>query len=99
MQHVYFNSEPFRKIQHPTQHVCCSEDTCQGWAGNVGLQIDDTNASQNVDTFDSTIVIDAGKTFQAASLEWFPKYGLRKIDAVLITHGHADGETDEALVS
>ncbi|EIN13400.1 hypothetical protein PUNSTDRAFT_94447 [Punctularia strigosozonata HHB-11173 SS5] len=37
-----------------------------------------------------TIVIDVGKTFQAASLEWFPKYGLRRIDAVLITHAHAD---------
>ncbi|KAJ6470963.1 beta-lactamase-like protein, partial [Mycena sanguinolenta] len=37
-----------------------------------------------------TIVIDTGKTFQASALEWFPKYGLRKIDAVLITHGHAD---------
>ena len=38
-----------------------------------------------------TILIDAGKNFQAAALEWFPKYGLRRIDAVLLTHGHADG--------
>ncbi|KAI4528246.1 hypothetical protein K525DRAFT_291266 [Schizophyllum commune Loenen D] len=37
-----------------------------------------------------TIVIDAGKTFQAAAIEWFPKYGLRRIDALLITHAHAD---------
>ncbi|KAG6837877.1 hypothetical protein H0H93_013030 [Arthromyces matolae] len=37
-----------------------------------------------------TVVIDAGKNFQAAALEWFPKYGLRRIDALLITHGHAD---------
>ncbi|KAG6891073.1 hypothetical protein C0995_014162 [Termitomyces sp. Mi166 len=37
-----------------------------------------------------TIVIDAGKNFQAAALEWFPKYGLRRIDALLITHAHAD---------
>ncbi|TFK76751.1 hypothetical protein BDN72DRAFT_754178 [Pluteus cervinus] len=37
-----------------------------------------------------TIVIDAGKNFQAAALEWFPKYGLRRIDALLITHPHAD---------
>lgn len=39
----------------------------------------------------STIVIDVGKNFQAAALEWFPKYGLRRIDGVLITHAHADG--------
>ncbi|KAF9015471.1 beta-lactamase-like protein [Cyathus striatus] len=37
-----------------------------------------------------TIVIDAGKNFQAAAVEWFPKYGLRRIDALLITHAHAD---------
>ena len=41
-----------------------------------------------------TLVVDVGKTFMAAALEWFPKYGLRKIDAVLITHAHADGEFD-----
>ncbi|KAF8898473.1 beta-lactamase-like protein [Infundibulicybe gibba] len=37
-----------------------------------------------------TIVIDAGKNFQAAAMEWFPKYGLRRIDALVITHAHAD---------
>ena len=36
-------------------------------------------------------MIDVGKSFQQAAVEWFPKYGLRKIDAVLITHAHADG--------
>ncbi|KAK7064577.1 Lactamase-B domain-containing protein [Favolaschia claudopus] len=38
----------------------------------------------------ATILIDCGKNFQAAALEWFPKYRLRRIDAVLITHAHAD---------
>ncbi|EPS99072.1 hypothetical protein FOMPIDRAFT_1024325 [Fomitopsis schrenkii] len=37
-----------------------------------------------------TVLIDCGKSFQAAAVEWFPKYGLRRIDAVLITHAHAD---------
>ncbi|KAH8100484.1 beta-lactamase-like protein [Cristinia sonorae] len=37
-----------------------------------------------------TIVVDVGKSFQASAVEWFPKYGLRRIDAVLITHAHAD---------
>jgi Cft2 family RNA processing exonuclease len=38
-----------------------------------------------------TIIIDVGKNFQAAALEWFPKYSLRSIDALLISHAHADG--------
>ncbi|KAF9243848.1 beta-lactamase-like protein [Melanogaster broomeanus] len=38
----------------------------------------------------TTVIIDVGKNFHAAALEWFPKYGLREIDAVLITHAHAD---------
>ncbi|KAJ7102340.1 beta-lactamase-like protein [Mycena belliarum] len=37
-----------------------------------------------------TVLIDCGKNFQAAALEWFPQYKLRQIDAVLITHAHAD---------
>ncbi|KAF8446214.1 beta-lactamase-like protein [Boletus edulis BED1] len=37
-----------------------------------------------------TLIIDVGKNFLASALEWFPKYGLREIDAVLITHAHAD---------
>ncbi|OJA07623.1 hypothetical protein AZE42_01128 [Rhizopogon vesiculosus] len=38
----------------------------------------------------TTVVIDVGKNFQAAAVEWFPRYGLRGIDAVIITHAHAD---------
>lgn len=37
-----------------------------------------------------TIVIDAGKTFYESALEWFPAHGLRTIDAVILTHAHAD---------
>ncbi|KAJ6626845.1 beta-lactamase-like protein [Mycena sp. CBHHK59/15] len=40
----------------------------------------------------ATILIDCGKNFQAAALEWFPRFRLRRIDAVLITHAHADGK-------
>ena len=41
---------------------------------------------------DSVVVIDVGKSFLAAAQEFFPLYGLRKIEAVVLTHAHADGE-------
>lgn len=36
------------------------------------------------------IVIDAGKSFWEAAVEWFFKYRVPTIDAVLLTHAHAD---------
>ncbi|KAK4395114.1 putative hydrolase [Sesamum angolense] len=36
------------------------------------------------------ILIDAGKFFYHSALKWFPTYGIRTIDAVIITHSHAD---------
>ncbi|GKV51478.1 hypothetical protein SLEP1_g58130 [Rubroshorea leprosula] len=36
------------------------------------------------------ILIDAGKFFYHSALQWFPAFGIRTIDAVIITHSHAD---------
>ncbi|CAJ2663607.1 unnamed protein product [Trifolium pratense] len=36
------------------------------------------------------ILIDAGKFFYHSALRWFPEFGIRTIDAVIITHSHAD---------
>ncbi len=36
------------------------------------------------------IMIDCGKFFWQSALEWFPKYSLEKIDAILMTHEHND---------
>lgn len=38
----------------------------------------------------STILIDCGKSFYESALRYFPTNGLSKIDAVLLTHPHAD---------
>ena len=35
-------------------------------------------------------LIDCGKTFREVVLKVFPKYGLKEIGALLLTHGHAD---------
>ncbi|KAF7814121.1 putative hydrolase [Senna tora] len=36
------------------------------------------------------ILIDAGKFFYQSALRWFPAFGIRTLDAVIITHSHAD---------
>ncbi|XP_038905384.1 putative hydrolase C777.06c isoform X2 [Benincasa hispida] len=36
------------------------------------------------------ILIDVGKFFYHSALRWFPAFGVRTIDAVIITHSHAD---------
>ena len=37
-----------------------------------------------------TLIIDVGKFFRQSELEWFPKYKIRKPDAVVLTHSHVD---------
>ncbi|XP_054783030.1 putative hydrolase C777.06c [Prosopis cineraria] len=36
------------------------------------------------------VLIDVGKFFYQSALRWFPTLGLRTLDAVIITHSHAD---------
>uniref|UniRef100_A0A7S2R7C0 Metallo-beta-lactamase domain-containing protein n=2 Tax=Mucochytrium quahogii TaxID=96639 RepID=A0A7S2R7C0_9STRA len=36
------------------------------------------------------ILVDAGKTFRNSALTWFPRRGITHLDAVILTHSHAD---------
>lgn len=38
----------------------------------------------------ANVLIDCGKFFWASALEWFPRYQLRHIDALVLTHRHTD---------
>ena len=42
------------------------------------------------DTKVTNVLIDCGKTFRESIIRWFPKYRISKIDAIVLTHGHAD---------
>ena len=37
-----------------------------------------------------TYQIDAGKTFREAALRWYPRFGIACLDALILTHEHAD---------
>ncbi|CEL52305.1 Putative hydrolase C777,06c OS=Schizosaccharomyces pombe (strain 972 / ATCC 24843) GN=SPCC777.06c PE=4 SV=1 [Rhizoctonia solani AG-1 IB] len=72
-----------------TCETCGSTLTPKGWKNkrrNTGgiLRILGENQTSKV------IVIDVGKTFLSAAYDLFPRYGLRQIDAVILTHPHAD---------
>ncbi|KAF9353379.1 hypothetical protein BGX34_011591 [Mortierella sp. NVP85] len=36
------------------------------------------------------ILIDCGKSYYESARQWFPKYNINHIDALVLTHGHAD---------
>lgn len=42
-----------------------------------------TNVRKNV-------IIDVGKTFREGALRWLPKYHIRSVDAIILTHEHMD---------
>ena len=31
-----------------------------------------------------------GKTFRESAIRWFPKHSVKSVDAIILTHGHAD---------
>ena len=45
---------------------------------------------QLADGRSNNIIIDAGKFFYEAAIQWFPKFKVECIDALVITHAHAD---------
>ncbi|KDN49097.1 hypothetical protein RSAG8_02450, partial [Rhizoctonia solani AG-8 WAC10335] len=72
-----------------TCETCGLAAQSSGWKNkrrNTGAIIRTRSATGS----ERVIVIDVGKTFLAAALDLFPRYDLRQIDAVLLTHGHAD---------
>ncbi|GAA5939302.1 hypothetical protein JCM3775_007182 [Rhodotorula graminis] len=70
---------------------CCLDtvahpDTSRNRRGNTGAIIRVPFEGGD----EKTILIDAGKTFREMALKFFPAHGLRKIDACILTHHHAD---------
>lgn len=48
------------------------------------------NVSALVRLAGKTILIDCGKTTREAAIRHFPKLGVQNVDAIVLTHGHAD---------
>jgi phosphoribosyl 1,2-cyclic phosphodiesterase len=74
--------------QPPTCAVCTDAQRpgSKNFRRNTSLLIQTSDPDDNP----VNIVIDTGKSFYEASMEWFPKFGVTNLDAVVITHAHAD---------
>ncbi|ORZ40846.1 beta-lactamase-like protein [Catenaria anguillulae PL171] len=57
---------------------------------NTSLLVRIARISESDPSKYANIIIDVGKTFYDGSVEWFPEFGIQKIDAVILTHPHAD---------
>ncbi|GHJ83805.1 hypothetical protein NliqN6_0207 [Naganishia liquefaciens] len=88
-----------RPSDAPYERCRCCESTREETADDIaagGRKNQRGNTSCVVrktwdDGTQSCVMIDCGKTFARDACEWFPKHGLRRIDAVILSHDHADG--------
>mmetsp|Transcript_10436 Transcript_10436/g.18792 ORF Transcript_10436/g.18792 Transcript_10436/m.18792 type:complete len:355 (-) Transcript_10436:9-1073(-) len=63
-----------------------SPDRNRNYRGNPALLIQHRSATGRL----SNIQIDVGKTFRESTLRWYPRFGVDHLEAVIITHDHAD---------
>ncbi|ORX50961.1 hypothetical protein DM01DRAFT_1337570 [Hesseltinella vesiculosa] len=73
--------------------ACLSSMTEQGKKnrrGNVSAVIRFRQHSDPPGSRLRTVLIDCGKTFYESAIQLFPKYGIRELDALVLTHGHMD---------
>ncbi|KAI8390303.1 beta-lactamase-like protein [Blakeslea trispora] len=82
-------------LTHPTQSckVCLSTQTPSGRKNNrrnTSMVVRFRNHNDPKDARLRNVLIDCGKTFYNSAIEILPKYGIRELDGVIITHGHAD---------
>jgi Metallo-beta-lactamase superfamily len=70
------------------QYVPCS--VCQCGSANPLSPNRRCNVSALVRVKGSSVLIDVGKTAREACIRHFPILGVRTVDAVVLTHGHAD---------
>jgi phosphoribosyl 1,2-cyclic phosphodiesterase len=60
--------------------------TNPNYRGNPSILIRHRTAAGGV----ATVLVDAGKTFRESAQRWFPPFASGGVDAVLLTHEHAD---------
>ncbi|KAF9168298.1 hypothetical protein BGX21_011401 [Mortierella sp. AD011] len=80
---------PCLTAANPTCKVCLSTQTPEG-VKNIKRNTSAMVSFMHQDGRKRNILIDCGKSFYESARQWFPKHSLHFIDALVITHGHAD---------
>lgn len=90
MNHIFQGFCPIRDLYRKSDDTPVCQDALQpdskNARSNVSILVRYTNAAGS--TFH--LMVDAGKTMRSACLKSFPKLGVMSIDALLLTHDHAD---------
>ncbi|WWC87676.1 uncharacterized protein L201_002567 [Kwoniella dendrophila CBS 6074] len=94
LKHKKGSWEPNGKFPKNIPCPCCRSaidpDVPEGWKnkrGNTGCLIRKTNKKNGQI---KNLLVDVGKTFREQAARFFPVWDVKTIDAVLLTHGHAD---------
>ena len=62
----------------------------KNYRNNPSILISHANDSHNDVSEYKNVIIDVGKTFREAALRWMPRNSIYSIDAIVLTHEHAD---------
>eukprot|EP00735_Rhodelphis_limneticus_P011015 TRINITY_DN4062_c0_g1::TRINITY_DN4062_c0_g1_i1::g.12004::m.12004 TRINITY_DN4062_c0_g1::TRINITY_DN4062_c0_g1_i1::g.12004 ORF type:complete len:387 (-),score=7.11,sp/O74545/YCV6_SCHPO/29.52/2e-27,Lactamase_B_2/PF12706.2/1.9e-16,Lactamase_B/PF00753.22/8.5e-05 TRINITY_DN4062_c0_g1_i1:106-1227(-) len=60
-------------------------EDCKNYRGNPSLML-----CYSIDGSHKYIQFDCGKTFREACVRWYPRYGIPSVDAIVLSHDHAD---------
>ncbi|WVR03993.1 hypothetical protein IAU60_000992 [Kwoniella sp. DSM 27419] len=78
-----------KNIPCPCCRSAVDPDVPEGWKNKRGNTSILVRRQTTKDEY-KNILVDVGKTFREQAGRFFPKWGVKTIDAVLLTHGHAD---------
>ena len=87
----------------PESHFQITKDSQTAYKTSIAASIGDPANNKNYrcnpsiliryrggETAEKNIVIDVGKTFRESIIRWFPRHNVSSVDAILLSHGHAD---------
>ena len=77
-------------LTHPASQCIVCPDAIKKGSPNRRRNTSILIQRQLADGRTNNIIIDAGKFFYEAAIQWFPKFKVECIDALVITHAHAD---------